>query len=54
MIDRGFVTRGVVSLRRKVEKLDAEISLPAGITGEFIWRGTSRLLNEGQNNFSLP
>jgi alpha-L-rhamnosidase len=34
------------------EKLEAEVSLPAGVTGEFVWRGARRPLKAGLNKLS--
>jgi alpha-L-rhamnosidase len=44
-----------VSLGRQADgKLSAEITLPAGVTGEFEWRGWRRALPSGRSAFSAP
>ena len=42
-----------VSLKLRGGKLDAELSLPNGVEGEFVWRGERRPLKAGQNKLSL-
>jgi alpha-L-rhamnosidase len=42
-----------VKLVRVGGKLSAEISLPEGVTGEFIWRGVRRPLPPGRSKFML-
>ena len=42
-----------VRLVRDGGKLSAEISLPEGVTGEFIWRGVRRPLPSGRSKFVL-
>jgi hypothetical protein len=43
-----------VDLRRKGEKLlDADVELPAGISGEFVFHGLYRVLNPGTNHLEL-
>lgn len=42
-----------VSYKNKKEKLEAEISLPAGVTGTFYWKGKERSLSEGKQTFSI-
>lgn len=37
-----------------VGKQEARISLPAGVTGEFRWRGARHELKSGENRFSAP
>jgi hypothetical protein len=37
-----------VSLKLAQGKLIAEVSLPAGVTGEFEWRGSKRALPSGK------
>ncbi|MEJ7712894.1 MAG: alpha-L-rhamnosidase C-terminal domain-containing protein [Pyrinomonadaceae bacterium] len=34
-------------------KLEASVSLPAGVSGDFIWRGTKRALLSGTSKFTL-
>ena len=34
--------------------VDAEVSLPAGISGELIWQGKTYSLHEGEQNIELP
>jgi alpha-L-rhamnosidase len=34
-------------------KLEAEVNLPAGVTGEFVWRGVRRPLKAGANKLAL-
>jgi hypothetical protein len=43
----------VVKLTLKDERLEAEVNLPAGVTGEFVWRGTRRPLQAGMNKLSM-
>ncbi len=38
-----------VKLMRHNDKLEAEVSLPANVTGEFVWRGERQLLKAGLN-----
>ncbi len=38
-----------VSLALNGGKLEAEVSLPAGVGGEFIWKGSTRVLTPGKN-----
>jgi hypothetical protein len=47
---RGEIT---VRLSRSGEALQAEISLPEGVTGDFIWRGKSVALKSGTAKLSL-
>jgi hypothetical protein len=47
---KGEVT---VSLVRQGETLEAEVRLPPGVAGEFIWRGTRRPLTPGANSVSV-
>ena len=42
-----------VSYKRKGGTLKAEISLPDGVDGEFVWEGRSRRLHSGRNFLSL-
>lgn len=42
-----------VSLNLVNGKLEAEVNLPAGVTGEFAWHGHRRTLKEGRAKFSL-
>lgn len=42
-----------VSVRRKGTGAEARIVLPAGVTGEFVWRGTSKPLAPGVNEVSM-
>lgn len=42
-----------VSLKLTGGSLNAEVSLPTGITGEFMWRGQSRDLKAGLNRLSF-
>jgi hypothetical protein len=42
-----------VKLVRAGAKLEAEVSLPVGVTGEFIWHGAGRPLKSGVNKVSL-
>jgi alpha-L-rhamnosidase len=44
-----------VSLVRQADgKLSADVTLPAGVTGEFEWRGWRRTLPSGRSTFSAP
>src|SRR5262249_51843056 len=47
--------RGEVAVRlvRTGEKLDAEISLPEGVTGDFVWRGKSVPLKSGMTKLNF-
>jgi hypothetical protein len=38
-----------VTLSRNGDKLDAEVQLPAGVTGEFVWKGAARPLPSGRS-----
>src|SRR6185503_105193 len=42
-----------VKLTLKDERLEAEVSLPANVTGEFVWRGMRRPLKAGMNRLSI-
>ncbi|HXG68530.1 MAG TPA: alpha-L-rhamnosidase C-terminal domain-containing protein [Blastocatellia bacterium] len=42
-----------VSLRLSNGKMEAEVSLPEGVKGEFIWRGARRPLSPGKSKLSL-
>jgi len=42
-----------VKLEREGNRLRVEIGLPAGVTGEFSWRGTTRELGPGPNTFDV-
>jgi hypothetical protein len=42
-----------VTLVRKGSGLEAAVTLPAGVPGEFIWRGQKRTLNPGSNKLSF-
>lgn len=42
-----------VSLKLDGQKLAAEVTLPAGVTGEFLWRGERRELKSGLNRLSF-
>jgi hypothetical protein len=42
-----------VTLERSGSRLRAEITLPAGISGEFSWRGHQRPLRPGANTLTL-
>jgi hypothetical protein len=42
-----------VRLVRSGEKLEAEVSIPAGTTGEFVWKGKSGSLNSGETRLSF-
>lgn len=42
-----------VKLSRNGERLDAEVSLPPGVGGEFIWRGRRRTLPPGRSKFTM-
>ena len=45
---------GEIAVKYKVgRKLQAEITLPAGVTGTFFWKGTETPLNPGLNKLSL-
>ena len=46
---------GAVSVRYKVKgnKLQAEISLPEGVDGTFIWKGKELALHDGKNSLLL-
>ncbi len=46
---------GEISVKLALEggKLEAEVNLPASVTGDFIWRGERRALKAGQNKLSL-
>ena len=43
-----------VNLARRDGKLEAEINLPEGVEGEFVWDGQSHSLAGGKSNLSLP
>ena len=43
-----------VNLARREGKLEAEISLPDGVEGDFVWNGASHPLPAGKSNLSLP
>ncbi len=42
-----------VSYRRTGSALDATITLPAGLTGTFVWRGLTRALEPGEQGFRV-
>jgi hypothetical protein len=42
-----------VSLRRVQNKLEAEVQLPEGVSGEFVWAGTRRELRPGRSSLSF-
>lgn len=42
-----------VSLRLASGTLNAEVKLPAGVPGEFVWKGHRRELQPGENRFTL-
>ena len=42
-----------VTLGRDGGRLRVEVTLPAGVTGEFDWRGTRRTLAPGPNAFTV-
>jgi alpha-L-rhamnosidase len=42
-----------VKLALNGARLEAEVSLPAGVTGEFVWRGARRPLKAGVNKLTL-
>ncbi|HVF87297.1 MAG TPA: alpha-L-rhamnosidase C-terminal domain-containing protein, partial [Pyrinomonadaceae bacterium] len=42
-----------VSLSLTNNKLTAEVNLPEGVTGEFVWRGTTRTLAPGKSRIVL-
>src|SRR5262249_5759975 len=42
-----------VNLVHAGAKLEAEVRLPVGVTGELIWQGTRRPLKSGLNKMSL-
>ena len=43
-----------VSLAAPGGKLTAEVSLPAGVEGDFVWRDTSRPLASGRSQITIP
>jgi len=43
----------MVSLKLNAGKLEAQVSLPAGVTGEFIWKGERRVLTAGKSSLTL-
>ncbi len=43
-----------VALRRAGEGIRAEVTLPAGVTGEFVWKGRAVALNAGAQTLTLP
>lgn len=49
--------QGTISASYKVDKkgaLSAQIVLPAGVTGTFVWKGVKRVLAEGVSSFKIP
>ena len=42
-----------VSLEKKGGKLEAVVTLPAGVEGEFVWNGQTRKMNGGENKLSM-
>lgn len=42
-----------VQLKRSGTKLDATVTLPAGVDGEFVWNGQRRTLRAGQNTVAF-
>ncbi|MGA8026164.1 MAG: alpha-L-rhamnosidase C-terminal domain-containing protein, partial [Bryobacteraceae bacterium] len=42
-----------VDLKRRRDKLSADVELPPGITGEFDWSGTTHSLNPGKNHLDF-
>lgn len=42
-----------VKLSRNGGGLDAEVSLPSGVSGEFVWRGRRRTLPPGRSKFKM-
>lgn len=43
-----------VALQLQGESIQATVSLPAGVTGSFHWKGTERPLQPGDNRISVP
>jgi hypothetical protein len=54
---RGLIPHpaGAITVRlvRSGEKLEAQVSLPAGTTGDFVWKGKSVSLNPGESKLSF-
>ena len=48
--------RGPVSVRYRIvdEVLTADLELPRGLPGEFIWQGEARPLRAGHNRLKIP
>jgi hypothetical protein len=44
----------LVSFVREGDGLQAKISLPSGVTGIFVWNGTSTPLKSGEQTLQLP
>ncbi|HEY4245627.1 MAG TPA: alpha-L-rhamnosidase C-terminal domain-containing protein [Lacunisphaera sp.] len=44
----------LVSLARRGDGLQAKVTLPSGVTGSFIWKGTSTPLKAGEQTLQLP
>jgi len=42
-----------VKLSRAGSKIEAEVSLPRGVEGEFVWRGARRPLPPGRSKFTM-
>jgi hypothetical protein len=42
-----------VSYRRDGQALEAKVTLPPGLTGEFAWRGLTRALQPGEQSFRV-
>src|ERR1017187_1841689 len=61
-LSRGFVSlpevphpRGEIAVTLTLDhgKLEAGVTLPAGVTGQFEWRGQTRDLHPGENHLTL-
>ncbi|MCP3858983.1 MAG: alpha-rhamnosidase, partial [Phycisphaeraceae bacterium] len=48
--ERGLIS---VSYRRVGSALEARISLPPGLFGDFAWRGVTRTLQAGEQSFRM-
>ena len=43
-----------VALRREGDRLEADVTLPAGVEGELVWAGETRVLPPGASRLTLP
>ena len=51
-----YITEAIQILTRELQAagLKAEVTLPAGVEGRFVWKGRSQALRSGRQTFDLP